>query len=74
MHLVDVPGFVIGIESERAGTIRSGARALSAICQAKVPWCSIIVETRDAEEALYFETKRPDGACCIGAHLAKWLR
>jgi acetyl-CoA carboxylase carboxyltransferase component len=43
VHLVDVPGFVIGTESEKAGTIRYGARALSAIYQAKVPWCSIII-------------------------------
>jgi len=43
VHLVDVPGFVIGVESEKAGTIRHGARALSAIYQAKVPWCSIII-------------------------------
>ncbi len=43
VHLVDVPGFVIGTESEKAGTIRYGARALSAIYQARVPWCSIII-------------------------------
>jgi len=43
VHLVDVPGFVIGPESEKAGTIRYGARALSAIYQAKVPWCSIVI-------------------------------
>jgi acetyl-CoA carboxylase carboxyltransferase component len=43
VHLVDVPGFVIGTESEKAGTIRHGARALSAIYQASVPWCSIII-------------------------------
>jgi len=43
VHLVDVPGFVIGIEAERAGTIRQGARALAAIYEAKVPFCSIII-------------------------------
>src|SRR3954469_4281871 len=43
VHLVDVPGFVIGTEAEKAGTIRFGARALSAIYQANVPWCSIII-------------------------------
>jgi acetyl-CoA carboxylase carboxyltransferase component len=30
VHLVDVPGFVIGVEAEKAGTIRQGARALAA--------------------------------------------
>jgi acetyl-CoA carboxylase carboxyltransferase component len=43
VHLVDVPGFVIGPEAEKAGTIRYGARALAAIYQARVPWCSIII-------------------------------
>jgi acetyl-CoA carboxylase carboxyltransferase component len=43
VHLVDVPGFVIGLEAEKAGTIRHGARALAAIYQAKVPWCSVLI-------------------------------
>jgi acetyl-CoA carboxylase carboxyltransferase component len=43
VHLVDVPGFVIGVEAEKAGTIRHGARALAAIYQARVPWCSVII-------------------------------
>jgi acetyl-CoA carboxylase carboxyltransferase component len=43
VHLVDVPGFIIGLEAERAGTIRHGARALAAIYQARVPWCSVLV-------------------------------
>jgi acetyl-CoA carboxylase carboxyltransferase component len=43
VHLVDVPGFVIGVEAEKAGTIRQGARALAAIYQANVPFCSIII-------------------------------
>jgi acetyl-CoA carboxylase carboxyltransferase component len=43
VHLVDIPGFVIGLDAEKAGTIRHGARALAAIYQARVPWCSILV-------------------------------
>lgn len=43
VHLVDQPGFVIGVEAERAGTIRKGARALAAVYQATVPWVSVIV-------------------------------
>ena len=43
VHLVDQPGFVIGTVAERAGTIRAGARALAAIYQASVPWCSVIL-------------------------------
>ncbi len=43
VNLVDQPGFVIGVDAERAGTIRRGARALAAIYQASVPWVSVIV-------------------------------
>src|SRR5205823_10118052 len=43
VHLVDQPGFVIGTHAERASTIRHGARALAAVYQANVPWCSVIV-------------------------------
>jgi acetyl-CoA carboxylase carboxyltransferase component len=43
VHLVDNPGFVIGLEAEKAGTIRYGARALASVYQATVPWCSVLV-------------------------------
>ena len=43
VHLVDIPGFQIGVEAEEAATIRYGARAMAAIYQATVPWCSILV-------------------------------
>jgi acetyl-CoA carboxylase carboxyltransferase component len=43
VHLVDVPGFNIGRQAEEQGTIRAGARALAAIYQASVPWCSVVI-------------------------------
>jgi acetyl-CoA carboxylase carboxyltransferase component len=43
VNLVDQPGFLVGRESERAGTIRRGARGLFAVNQATVPWCSILI-------------------------------
>ncbi len=43
VFLVDVPGFEIGVAAEQAGTIRHGSRALAAIHQARVPWCSVIL-------------------------------
>ncbi|MGZ4691771.1 MAG: acyl-CoA carboxylase subunit beta [Acidimicrobiia bacterium] len=43
VHLVDNPGFLIGTAAEEAGTIRHGARALAAVYQATVPWCSVLV-------------------------------
>ena len=42
-NFVDVPGFVIGSDAERAGTIRRGARGLYAVVQASVPWVSMLV-------------------------------
>ena len=43
VSFVDNPGFEIGVEAERRGTIRAGVRALAAVYQASVPWCSVIV-------------------------------
>jgi acetyl-CoA carboxylase carboxyltransferase component len=43
VNLVDVPGFLIGRQAEVDGTIRHGARALAALYQAGVPWCSVLV-------------------------------
>ncbi len=43
VHLVDNPGFLIGRKAEEEATIRWGARAMSAIFQAKVPICAVIV-------------------------------
>ena len=39
----DCPGFLIGLEAEKPATIRHGVRAMAAINQSSVPWCSIIV-------------------------------
>jgi acetyl-CoA carboxylase carboxyltransferase component len=43
VHLVDIPGFIIGTTAEQSGVIRRGARALAAIYQASVPWASVLV-------------------------------
>jgi acetyl-CoA carboxylase carboxyltransferase component len=43
VHLVDQPGFMVGLEGERSGTIRHGVRAIAAIHQASVPWCSVLI-------------------------------
>jgi len=43
VHLVDNPGFVIGLRAEQAATIRHGARALASVYQATVPWCTVLV-------------------------------
>ena len=43
INFVDQPGFMIGPEAERAGTIRYGMAAVSAASQATVPWAVIQV-------------------------------
>ena len=43
VHLVDNPGFMIGLEAEKAGTIRHGVDAMNAIYKARVPWASIVI-------------------------------
>jgi len=43
ISFVDEPGFMIGPDSEKEGTIRHGTAAISSLMQSKVPWASIIV-------------------------------
>ena len=43
VHLVDCPGFMIGLDAEKTATIRHGVRAMAAINQSTVPWCSILI-------------------------------
>ena len=43
VHLVDQPGFMVGVDGERAATIRHGVRAVAAVHQAEVPWCSVLI-------------------------------
>lgn len=43
VHLVDNPGFMIGGEAERTGTIRYGVQAMNAIYRAKVPLASVVI-------------------------------
>jgi acetyl-CoA carboxylase carboxyltransferase component len=43
VYLMDCPGFMIGLDAEKAGTIRQGVRAMAAVNQTTVPWCTIIL-------------------------------
>ncbi len=43
INFVDQPGFMIGPESEKAGTIRYGMAAVSAAAQSSIPWAVIQV-------------------------------
>lgn len=43
VNFVDIPGLMIGVDAEKAGTLRHGGRALASVYQATVPWCTIIL-------------------------------
>jgi len=43
VHLTDCPGFQVGLAAERSAVIRWGVRAITAINQTRIPWCSILV-------------------------------
>lgn len=43
VRLVDQPGIPIGSTAERDGTMRHAVRTLSAVHQATVPWCTILL-------------------------------
>jgi acetyl-CoA carboxylase carboxyltransferase component len=43
VHLTDCPGFQVGLAAERSAVIRWGVRAIAAINQSTIPWCSVLV-------------------------------
>src|SRR2546421_3374123 len=43
VYLMDCPAFIIVLEAEKAATILHGVRAMAAVNQSTVPWCTIIV-------------------------------
>ena len=43
ISFVDEPGFMIGPDSEKAGTIKHGTAAISVLMQSKIPWASVII-------------------------------
>ena len=43
VYLMDCPGFMIGLDAEKSATIRHGVRAMAAVNQTTVPWCTVIL-------------------------------
>lgn len=43
VYLADCPGFHIGLDAEKAATIRHGVRVMAAIDSTTVPWCTVLV-------------------------------
>ena len=43
VSFADEPGVMVGLESERRGIERAGARLLCAVCDSTMPWCTIVM-------------------------------
>ncbi|HTN79420.1 MAG TPA: carboxyl transferase domain-containing protein [Acidimicrobiales bacterium] len=43
VHLVDCPGFLIGLQAEQEATIRHGSRALAALGESPSPYFSVVI-------------------------------
>ena len=43
ISLADEPGVMVGLESERRGIERAGARLLCAVCDSSMPWCTVVL-------------------------------
>ncbi len=43
ISFADEPGFMVGIDSEKRGIERAGARLVIAVCDSQVPWATVVV-------------------------------
>ncbi|HEX2829241.1 MAG TPA: carboxyl transferase domain-containing protein [Burkholderiales bacterium] len=43
VHLVDCPGFMVGLEAEQRSTMRFASEAIAAILSSTIPWCAVVV-------------------------------
>ena len=43
ISFADEPGFMVGLESEKAGIERAGARLVSYVCESRMPWLTVVV-------------------------------
>lgn len=43
ISFADEPGFMVGLESEKRGIERAGARLVIATCESRMPWLTIVV-------------------------------
>jgi len=43
VSLADEPGFMVGIEAEKLGIERAGARLVATVCNSRTPWITVVV-------------------------------
>jgi acetyl-CoA carboxylase carboxyltransferase component len=42
VSFADEPGFMVGLEQEKKGIERAGARLVAAVCQSRMPWVTVV--------------------------------
>lgn len=42
ISIADEPGFMVGLESERQGIERAGARLVATVCDTRMPWATVV--------------------------------
>lgn len=42
IYFADEPGFMVGLEAQRMGIVRAGARAVLATCNTRMPWATVV--------------------------------
>jgi acetyl-CoA carboxylase carboxyltransferase component len=67
VYLMDCPGFMIGLDAEKAATIRHGVRAMAAVNQTTVPWCTIIVRNSFGVAGVVHQ-RRTGSRCATPGH------
>ena len=43
ISLADEPGFMVGLESEKRGIERAGARLVATVCDTQMPWATVVM-------------------------------
>ena len=43
ISLADEPGFQVGLDAEKQGIERAGARLVSMVCLSEMPWCTVVI-------------------------------
>ena len=66
LNFVDIPGFRIGLEAAQEGVMRAGVRALTALSQTTVPWCTFI----SARPSVWLRLRISTGSFCLSLCMA----
>lgn len=43
VYFADEPGFMVGVEAQKQGIVRAGAKVVLATCATKMPWISVVI-------------------------------